>query len=105
MVRALGGNQWLNYQNSYVEGRIAGFFQGKPTGATVRYWDWRTLDAERIDLTEGKSDKHNWTQIFSGKSCSGRSRSAGKILSPKDQCAEQIRRRDHTRSRRPCMCG
>ena len=69
MVRALGGNQWLNYQNSYVEGRIAGFFQGKPTGATVRYWDWRTLDAERIDLTEGKSDKHNWTQIFSGKSC------------------------------------
>ena len=61
MVVALGGNQWLNVQNSYVEGRIAGFFQGKPTGATVRYWDWRTPDAERIDLTEGKTDKHNWT--------------------------------------------
>ncbi|MGB9030216.1 MAG: hypothetical protein WCC27_08855, partial [Acidobacteriaceae bacterium] len=25
MVQALGGNQWLNAQNSYVEGRIAGF--------------------------------------------------------------------------------
>ena len=64
MVQALGGDQWLNAQNSYVEGRIAGFYQGKPTGATVRYWDWRTPDDERIDLTEGKTDKHNWTQIF-----------------------------------------
>lgn len=95
MVQALGGIQWLNYQNSYVEGRIAGFFQGKPTGATVRYWDWRTLDAERIDLTEGKSDKHNWTQIFSGKSC-WEVTFRGKNPVPKDQCAEQIRRRDHS---------
>jgi anaerobic ribonucleoside-triphosphate reductase len=95
MIQALGGDQWLNYQNSYVEGRIAGFFQGKPTGATVRYWDWRTLDAERIDLTEGKSDKHNWSQIFTGRNC-WEITFRGKNPIPKDQCAEAIRRRDHS---------
>jgi len=95
MVQALGGDQWLNFQNSYVEGRIAGFFQGKPTGATVRYWDWRTQDAERIDLTEGKSDKHNWSQIFTGKNC-WEITFRGKNPVPKDQCAEAIRRRDHS---------
>ncbi|MGB6160314.1 MAG: hypothetical protein WA891_08975 [Acidobacteriaceae bacterium] len=95
MVQALGGNQWLNAQNSYVEGRIAGFFQGKPTGATVRYWDWRTPDAERIDLTEGKTDKHNWTQIFEGKNC-WEVTFRGKLPIPKEQCAEAIRRRDHS---------
>jgi hypothetical protein len=95
MVDALGGNQWFTQQNSYVEGRIAGFFQGKPTGATVRYWDWRTLDAERIDLTEGKTDKHNWTQIFTGKNC-WEVTFRGKNPMPKDQCAEAIRRRDHS---------
>jgi hypothetical protein len=95
MVEALGGDQWLNAQNSYVDGRIAGFFQGKPTGATVRYWDWRTPDAERIDLTEGKADKHNWTQIFVGKNC-WEITFRGKLPLQKEQCAEAIRRHDHS---------
>jgi hypothetical protein len=95
MVVALGGNQWLNVQNSYVEGRIAGFFQGKPTGATVRYWDWRTPDAERIDLSEGKNDKHNWTQIYIGRNC-WEVTFRGKLPIPKEQCAEAIRRHDHS---------
>src|ERR1700742_1620971 len=84
MVQALGGDQWLNQQNAYIEGRIAGFYQGKPTGATVRYWDWRTVTDERLDLTEGKSDKHNWTQIFSGKHC-WEVTFRGKNPIPKDQ--------------------
>jgi len=95
MVQALGGDTWLNQQNLYVEGRLAGFYQGKPTGATVRYWDWRAPDAERIDLTEGKSDKHNWSQIFRGKDC-WEITFRGKNPLPRDQCAEAIRRRDHT---------
>jgi hypothetical protein len=95
MVQALGGDQWLNQQDSYVDGRIAGFFQGKPTGATVRYWDWRTPADERIDLSEGKSDKHNWTQIFTGKHC-WEITFRGKNPIPKDQCDEAIRRRDHS---------
>jgi hypothetical protein len=95
MVEALGGSQWLNVGNSYVEGRIAGFFQGKPTGATVRYWDWHTPDSERIDLTEGKTDKHNWTQIFTGKNC-WEVTFRSKLPIPKEQCAEAIRRHDHS---------
>ena len=95
MVQALGGDAWLNQQNAYIEGRIAGFYQGKPTGATVRYWDWRTPTEERLDLTEGKSDKHNWTQIFTGKHC-WEVTFRGKNPIPKDQCDEAIRRREHS---------
>jgi hypothetical protein len=95
MVQALGGDLWLNQQNLYIDGRIAGFYQGKPTGATVRYWDWRTPTEERIDLTETSKDKHNWTQIFTGKYC-WEITFRGKLPIPKDQCAEAIRRRDHS---------
>lgn len=95
MAQALGGDLWLNQQNLYIDGRIAGFYQGKPTGATVRYWDWRTPTDERIDLTETSKDKHNWTQIFTGKNC-WEVTFRGKNPMPKDQCAEAIRRRDHS---------
>ncbi len=95
MVQALGGDQWLNQQNSYAEGRIAGFYQGKPTGATIRYWEWRTPTAERTDLTESKKDKHDWSQIFEGKNC-WEITYRGKNPLPKDQCAAAIRRRDHS---------
>lgn len=95
MIKALGGDRWLNLQNSYIEGRIAAFFQGKPTGATVQYWDWRTLTEERLDLNEGKSDKHRWMQFFQGKDC-WEVTYRGKKPLPADQCAEAIRRRDHS---------
>lgn len=95
MVQALGGDKWLNQQNSYSEGRIAGFYQGKPTGATVRYWEWRTPTAERTDLTEKKKDKRDWSQIFEGKNC-WEITYRGKNPLPKDQCAAAIRRRDHS---------
>jgi hypothetical protein len=95
MVQALGGDTWLNQQNAYIDGRIAGFYQGKPTGATVRYWDWRTPTSERIDMTEKKTDKHDWSQIFAGKEC-WEITFRGKNPVPKDQCAEAIRRREHS---------
>jgi hypothetical protein len=95
MVKALGGDRWLNIQNSYIEGRIAAFYQGKPTGATVQYWDWRTLNEDRLDLDESKSDKHRWMQFFSGKNC-WEVTYRGKKPLPADQCSEAIRRRDHS---------
>ncbi|MGA7524320.1 MAG: hypothetical protein WBW84_17850 [Acidobacteriaceae bacterium] len=69
MIQALGGQRWLNLQNRFLEGRIAAFYQGKPTGATIRYWQWDTPGATRLDLTEGKKDKHNWTQVFENGQC------------------------------------
>jgi hypothetical protein len=95
MVQALGGDKWINQENSYAEGRIAGFYQGKPTGATIRYWDWRTQTSERTDLTESSKDKRNWTQIFEGKNC-WEITFRGKNPLPKDQCSAAIRRRDHS---------
>jgi len=95
MVQALGGDLWLHKQNSYIDGRIAAFYQGKPTGATVRYWDWRTSTEERIDLSEKNSDKHNWTQIYTGNQC-WEVTFRGKNPIAKDQCADAIRRRDHS---------
>lgn len=95
MVQALGGQRWLSQQNRYVEGRIAAFYQGKPTGATIRYWEWTTPTAERIDLTEGKKDKHTWSQVFTGQQC-WEVTFRGKNPLPKDQCASAIRSREHS---------
>lgn len=95
MIQALGGDNWLNLGNSYAEGRIAGFYQGKPTGATVLYWDWRTPREERMDLTETKKNKHDWSQVFEGKSC-WEITYRGKNPLPRDQCDAAVRRREHS---------
>ncbi len=95
MIEALGGERWLNLENSYTEGRIAAFYQGKPTGETILYWDWRTPIVERIDLTEKKHDKHDWIQIFSGNQC-WEITYRGKHTIASDQCGAAIRRRDHS---------
>ena len=95
MVQALGGERWLNLQNRYLEGRIAAFYQGKPTGATVRYWQWDTPAAERVDLTENKKDKHNWTQVFENGKC-WEITYRGKNPIPADTCAASNRNREHT---------
>ncbi|HZZ39857.1 MAG TPA: hypothetical protein VFE06_12055 [Acidobacteriaceae bacterium] len=95
MVQALGGERWLNRQNSYMEGRIAAFYQGKPTGATVRYWEWDTPTTTRIDLTEATKDKHNWTQVYTGEQC-WEVTFRGKNPIPKDQCAAANRSHDHS---------
>lgn len=95
MVQALGGDLWLNQQVAYTDGRIAAFYQGKPTGATIRYWSWHTPDADRVDLSEGKKDKHSWTQLFIGKNC-WEFTFRGRNPLPKDVCAEAIRRHDHS---------
>jgi hypothetical protein len=69
MVQALGGQRWLNLQNSFTLGRIAAFYKGKPTEGMVRYWAWTTPTQQRIDLTEKKRDKQNWVQIITPTAC------------------------------------
>ncbi|MGA8111765.1 MAG: hypothetical protein WB974_20155 [Acidobacteriaceae bacterium] len=95
MVEALGGDRWLNIQNAYTYGRIAAFYQGKPNGATINYWSWHTPEADRIDLTEGKKDKHNWTQVYVGKAC-WEFTFRGRNPIPKDVCDAAIRGHDHS---------
>lgn len=92
MVRALGGPLWLSMQNVYLEGRVSGFYQGKPTGAIENFYTWRTPDgAERTDI----SKKHDDVVILAGQQC-WEATYRGKKALPKDVCDDYLRRRDHS---------
>ncbi|HTW48082.1 MAG TPA: hypothetical protein VMD92_09040 [Acidobacteriaceae bacterium] len=100
MVQALGGDRWLNLENTYTTGRIAAFYEGKPTGATIQYWDWKTPTMERLDMDEKSHDQHNWVQIFTPKACWEVTyrgiRPMPKISENSDPCGDAIRRHDHS---------
>ncbi len=92
MVKALGGPQWLALQNTYLEGRVSGFYQGKPTGAITDFHQWRTpLGDERVEL--GK--KHDDIEIFTGQEC-WETTYKGKKALPKEICDDALRRKAHT---------
>lgn len=100
MVTALGGDRWLNQQNSYVTGRIAAFYQGKPTGGTIQYWEWKTPTTLRLDMDEKSHDQHNWVQLFTPKACWEVTyrgiRPLQKISATDDPCGEAMRRYNHS---------
>jgi len=92
MVKALGGDAWLHMQNREYQGRSAGFYHGKPSGATVEYWEIHSWpDHDRIEFTKHRDvvqifgGDEGWEVIYSGK----------KEL-PKDQVEDYLRRRDHS---------
>ena len=92
MVKALGGDAWLNMQNREYQGRSAGFYHGKPSGATVEYWEIHAWpDHDRAEFTKHRdvvqiyTGREGWEIIYSGK----------KEL-PKDQVEDFLRRRDHS---------
>jgi hypothetical protein len=92
MVAALGGQRWLSLQNIYTEGRVSGFYHGKPTGAIQNYYEWRTPSGqERIEF----SKKHDDIEIFTGNFC-WEATYRGKRALPKDICEDFRRRRDHS---------
>jgi hypothetical protein len=92
MVQALGGDRWLNLQNTYIEGRTSGFYQGKPTGAIGDFFSWHVYpDKDRIELTK----KHDVVDIFIGNE-GWEITYKGKRALPKDQMDEVLRRRDHS---------
>ena len=95
MVQALGGDRWLNLRDRYLEGRIAAFYEGKPTGVTLLYWQWDTPTEERVDMTETKRDKHNWVDVFTGNQC-WEVTYQGKKPMEKDPCDSAMRLRSHS---------
>ncbi|HLJ76389.1 MAG TPA: hypothetical protein VKT75_03205 [Acidobacteriaceae bacterium] len=99
MVKALGGDRWLNVQNVYVTGRIASFYQGKPTGGTIQFWEWKTPDKERLDLDEKSHDRHRWVQLFEPTQCreiTFKGIEPMKAPSGPDPCQSAMRSRDHS---------
>jgi hypothetical protein len=100
MVTALGGDRWLAIQNAYSAGRIAAFFQGKPTGGTVQFWDWKTSTDERLDLDEKAHDRQKWIQIYTEKQCWEITYKGKKPMQrgpmDSDPCGDTMRRHAHS---------
>jgi len=92
MLAALGGQRWLSLQNTYTEGRVSGFYHGKPTGAITDFREWSEPSGqERVEF--GK--KHDDINIFTGNLyCEATYQ--GKRALPKDICEDYLRRRDHS---------
>jgi hypothetical protein len=55
MIKALGGDAYLNYQTMTQEGRTYSFFQGRPNSAGNPFWRfWRYPDKDRVELTKDR---------------------------------------------------
>lgn len=62
-VAALGGDAWLQRHDAEFSGRRSHFYQGKPTGEIVPYWEYRVYpDKIRYDFTK----QRDVAQIFLG---------------------------------------
>lgn len=92
MVKALGGDLWLNIQNIERQGHIAAFYQGNPnlgTEKTFEFHQWP--DHDRIDVTKHRDvveffvGRQGWEVTYQGK----------KSLD-KDIVDDYLRRRDHS---------
>lgn len=63
MIRALGGDAYLNVQTMQSEGRTYGFYHGQPTGMGTVYWRfWEWPDKERMELTK----QRDVIELFTG---------------------------------------
>jgi len=53
MIRALGGESYLNVRTMTMEGRSYSFWQGRPSGLGVLFWRfWEWPDKDRVELTK-----------------------------------------------------
>lgn len=92
MVKALGGDAWLNLRNTMQRGHVAAFFQGRPDLGTTELWiyhQWPDLD--RIEVTKHR-DVLNF--YLAGKAWEVTYR--GKKPLPEDIADEFFRRRNHS---------
>ena len=63
MIKALGGDAYLDYTYVEQEGRTNGFYHGQPTGGTAPFWRfYKFPDKERVELTK----QRDWIVIHNG---------------------------------------
>lgn len=92
MIRALGGDAYLNLRTMTSEGRSYSFWQGRPSGMGVVFWRfWQWPDKDRIELTKQRdvvelniADK-GYEVTYKGTA----------TQDPK-QLSDYLRRRDHS---------
>jgi type II secretory pathway pseudopilin PulG len=92
MVKALGGQAWLDMKNQVREGYIAAFYQGKPDTGTTQYWEFHQWpDSDRVELTKHRDvvefylGREGWEVTYRGKK-----------PMDKEILDDFLRRRDHS---------
>ncbi len=92
MIRALGGDAYLNLRDITVEGRNYAFYHGKPSGLGVVYWRfWQSPDKERYEITK----QRDIIDIYNGDK-GYETTYKGTVALDEKQLGEYLRRRDHS---------
>lgn len=92
MIRALGGDAWLNVQTMQSEGRTYGFYHGQPNSTGLVFWRfWEYPDKERIELTK----QRDVVELFVGDKGYEITYKGTATQDPKEM-QDYLRRRDHS---------
>ncbi len=89
MIAALGGQVYLSYQDMYREGRLSTFYEGRPTGVDVpffQYWHWP--EKERTEYFK----QHSWIVLFVGDQGYDTTFRGTQLVDPEDLAAYRVRR-------------
>ncbi len=92
MLRALGGDAWLNIQTMQSEGRTYGFYHGQPNSTGLLFWRfWEWPDKERIELTK----QRDIIELFTGDK-GYEITYKGTAAQDPTELQDYLRRRDHS---------
>ena len=92
MIRALGGDAYLNLHEMSVEGRNYSFYHGRPSGLGVLFWRfWQWPDKDRYEITK----QRDIIDLFVGDKGYETTYKGTVAIDPK-QLTDYLRRRDHS---------
>ena len=92
MVKALGGDAWLNIKNVVREGHIAAFHRGDPDPGTTLFYEFHQWpDHDRVEYTKHR----DVVQFYEGRKGIEVTYRGAKPL-PQEQVDDFMRRRDHS---------
>ena len=92
MVKALGGDAWLNLKNVVREGHIAAFHHGDPDPGTTLFYEFHVWpDHDRMEYTKHR----DVVQFYEGRKGIEVTYRGAKPL-PQEQVDDFLRRRDHS---------
>jgi hypothetical protein len=92
MVKALGGDAWMNMKNMEREGHVAAFHRGDPDPGTTLFFDFHQWpDHDRVEYTKHR-DVVQFYIALNGTEVTYR----GAKPLPQDQVDDFLRRRDHS---------
>ncbi len=92
MIRALGGEAYLNIRTMTSEGRSYSFWQGRPSGMGVVFWRfWEWPDKDRVELTK----QRDVIELYIGDK-GYEITYKGTATQDQKQIEDYLRRRDHS---------